>query len=93
MKGFPKDLPGPKGEWLKRVNAAIAQAQTLKTRDEIEDLLGVPDGVLPPDDDPEIEASTVWIYRDPYRPNRTYEFEIGDESGVILGFVQATQSD
>jgi len=46
MKDFPSSVDGPLGLWLKRVNAAVAQARQSHSRAELLDVLGVPDQIV-----------------------------------------------
>jgi hypothetical protein len=86
MKGFISQVDGPIGPWMKKVNAAIAAAQSIRSSAELEKLLGPPDVREDLEDDDRRETDDgpivpslpdeLWIYGDPYRPKRTYRFLI-----------------
>ena len=86
VKGFASTVSGPLGPWYRKVNAAVSAAERATTPAALEELLGPPDqreAVADDDHSPEdgpidpAQPNQVWVYWDPYRPRRTYRFEIG----------------
>ena len=74
MKDFPLQVEGPIGPWYVKVNAAVKRAHEAKTSEQLIEVLGDPDTIerVPRDDRRSSEeASEIWDYIDPYRPDFT----------------------
>lgn len=91
MKGFPEIPDGPLGYLYKRINEAVALAMDASDSDSVRQILGDPDDVEVVaesdrvSDDGALDSQypeIYWLFRDPYRPQRSYRFGISGRTIV-----------
>ncbi len=92
MKGFSKNVDGPKGPWYKKVNEVVSKAMQSNDPAFIIELLGEPNLIEKveeedriPDGNSEVDPrypEVYWSYFDPYRPRKMYKFGISGNTIV-----------